>query len=368
MLSDIEIRNALKLHKAICIERSECMYYCNCRFNHAFSIDIFGIDIQSEWCRLCNQDYGDKLILETNDELKELDVPLQAYSISMYGAVSIVCSNGHTIICDIDEIPNSCKECVEISNMTFSDIHTDGTEPILEPLSDLSGNSMSNCDIYENIDIADYNSDCYSNHSYNSDISDKSEFDRYTIGAFSKGDDSASDDDLIAACVDVSEHGFDSRYDAMFKYEKNQPNISNNLRDSYIPNNSRIKRTIREINEEFYHKQTSDEFSDTACFKFTDPEFSKLTAVKRSYKKNNQSPDIQSPAITTMSKQISYITDFSRKIYRIRDNNNIIYTSVYCSACDLLQNITQSVQTHNKYHSASVKVNTLCIDYNSFAK
>jgi hypothetical protein len=146
----------INLHAKILNQNDEFML-CKCRYGHKFKVTkktyntIIFID-KDDWCIECkNPDFINKLLVNINNELYEIDSNLQVYKIDLYGNCNATCKKNHIMSFDIDDIPYNCIQCMSIHNSTNNLLKTPSISK--NSLSDkFQSNELSDCEDtnYEN--------------------------------------------------------------------------------------------------------------------------------------------------------------------------------------------------------------------------
>lgn len=83
---------------------------CRCRFGHKFLISSL-----HEWCYKCQSaEFLNELIIETRNEVESSSHGLSLLDVDYYGNATFNCTRNHTLVYDIDDIPESCDICKEL--------------------------------------------------------------------------------------------------------------------------------------------------------------------------------------------------------------------------------------------------------------
>jgi hypothetical protein len=139
----------LDLNGGRLIHITDSGFSCRCRFSHVFVYDNI-----TDWCNICKtSDFQASLISELNSELSELSSPFHIFKVNKYGYASSICTAGHADIHDMDNIPNKCIKCLELTNM-FDALYIGDTSECMDTSSpgfvydtnDSLDDDMSDCE------------------------------------------------------------------------------------------------------------------------------------------------------------------------------------------------------------------------------
>ncbi len=95
----------------------ENVVLCRCRFGHKFLISSL-----HEWCHKCQSaEFLNELITETRNEVESSSYDLSLLDVDYYGNATFNCTRNHTLVYDIDDIPESCDICKDLFQECESD-------------------------------------------------------------------------------------------------------------------------------------------------------------------------------------------------------------------------------------------------------
>lgn len=141
---------------------------CRCRFGHKFLISSL-----DEWCHICKSDeFLQQLIAETRVEVESVTDGLQLLKVDCYGGVTLLCQVNHLLLCDIDDIPDSCNYCKD-ETKDYTDIifdipddsdEVDKVDEIYDADIQYDSDEIDDFDIIENLFEEEYDISQYQQH------------------------------------------------------------------------------------------------------------------------------------------------------------------------------------------------------------